>query len=83
MMVCRTLFDNMPCLQGLLCLTSLVRLAFDGNGPSWRPSNLRLSLIAKLTTLQSLRLPGINDYPSLSHLSALRCRHVSGQPTSP
>jgi hypothetical protein len=57
-----------------MCLTNLERLAFNGNGPAagGKPCQLQMSLLAKLTSLRSLRLPEFTDYPSLSHLSALR-----------
>jgi hypothetical protein len=60
-------------LQGLLHMTNLLRLAFNGQFQQSGSGSTELSVIVKLTKLECLRLPAFTAWPlTPSPLSALR-----------
>jgi hypothetical protein len=61
---------DVSCLQGLVCLTNLTRLVIiDYYAEGWQQP---LAAVSTLTTLQVLQLPGFEEWPVPTPLSALR-----------
>ena len=64
-------------VQGLVHLTRLTRLEISLSWSSWASGTLLLGVVGQLTTLRSLHLPALADWPLHSPLSTLRCHLLS------